>query len=488
MWSGASQLSDGERRSHRYFPILYVRYRLGIVTPEMLRFMYVDSGEKKQRRRRLRGAHRYIVAGGLADEAGQICSSVAQPYVSIIASTLLSQTSSVWTVLTSALVLRARYVFQEFLGLAIALGGASIEVLDIRNGGDDRTQFSMALLVLASAAAPAVSFVFKEKCFRLWHATKREREKRRLQGPPPHKRKSLWRSSSAAQAPLLSRENDDGERRASVASTDSAEPTTNELVSVIREEQGELDVWVVASAAAVWSLAWAPAVSVATSYLKKPGGMSLPRYFRLTFRCFSNDLDFHDFIDDDDGDAGRACTAAWQWWLAYMVTNVAYNVSVYRVVRLASALTSFVCGKLVTPLTVALSVLPWPVIGAGTVSVTQGLSLLVILTGVSVFRLGTVANHTRFGPDGNNDDACCWPLRLPRWRRPVKRNPSGLLFSYDAPRHSSSRRAARQQQPHFERIAESHDDDDHEDGGEIKLDRVSSPTTPLAVVVPPSSS
>jgi len=372
-----------------YFPILYLRWRAGIVTTGMLRFMYVDSGDG---RRYVRGAHRFIIAGGLADEAGQICSSVAAPYVSIIASTLLGQTSSVWTVVASSIVLHARYVFQEFLGVAVALLGASIEVVDLRNGGDHKTQFSMALLVLAAAAAPAVSFVFKEKVFRLW----RQRKKNETSSSSSERRRRRPQTETKT-TPLLR----------SHQGAESSAPTT---------DVSQLDVWVVASAAAVWSLAWAPAVSLATSYIKKPSSMSLSRYVVNTFRCFSNQLDYRDFIDDDDddSDAKRACTAAWQWWLLYMVTNIAYNISVYRVVRLASALTSFVCGKLVGPLTIALSLLPWPVVGAGTVTTVQGASLAVVLTGVAIYRLGTMANRRRFGPDGTDDDACCWPIRRRR--------------------------------------------------------------------------
>ena len=374
-----------------YFPILYLRYRSGIVTREQLEFMYVDSGDGIKHRM-VRGAHRYIIAGGLADEAGQICSSVAQPYVSIVASTLLSQTSSVWTVMTSFLVLGARYIAQEFLGILIALAGASLEVIDIQSGGD--SQFSMSLVYLASAAAPAISFVFKEKCFRLWHHNN-------------------------------------------------------------TEKGGSLDVWVVASAAAVWSLAWAPFVTLATAYIKKPNHISLPQYLRDTFRCFSNHLDYDDYyLDDDsfddDGDARKACTVAWQFWLLYMVTNLAYNISVYRVVRLASALTSFVCGKLVTPLTIALSLFPWPVIGAGSISPVQGLSLVVIFVGVTIFRLGTIANQRRFGANG--DGACCWPL-LPSRRHYIDDSFSG----------GSS----------FVRLASSPDDDD--DRAELE---VSSPLQP----------
>ena len=346
-----------------YVPMCYYRYRRGLVTPEMLEFMWIDSGGA---RRFFRGAHRFVVVGGFADDVGQICSSVAQPFVSIVAATLLGQTSSLWTVAASAMVLNARYTFQEFFGIAVALVGASIEVVDISEGNDKSTQFSMALLLLVAAAAPAVSFVFKEKCFRLYAAAKR--------------RKKVATASSGEASELLG------------------------------ASDKQLDIWVVASAAAIWSLFWAPLVSLATSFIKKPGHLSFRRFAIDTFLCFSNNLDYADFIDDDTTDAHNACTVAWQWWLIYMVTNVAYNVSIYNVVRLASTLTSFVCGKLVTPLTIMLSLLPWPVIGRGSFSATQGLSLVVIFLGVVVFRLGTIHREKRFFSDANKNEACCWPL------------------------------------------------------------------------------
>lgn len=334
-----------------YTPILYWRYRLGIVTREMLRFMYVDAGVGGSI---IKGAHKFIVIGGLADEAGQVASSIAQPYVSIVATSLLSQTSSLWTMVTSYAVLGARYTAQEFAGIAIALGGASIEVVAIRNGSDNGTQFSMALLVLASAVAPAFSFVFKEKCFRLWNATRKDRLLR-------------------------------------------------------QQEHIELDVWVVASAAAMWSLIWAPATSLFISLLKKPSHVSVAAYAMQSFRCFANKVDYSKFIDDDDdSDAKLACRWAWQFWLLYMANNVAYNISIYRVVRLTSALTSFICGKLVTPTAILLSLLPWPVIGSANLEPLQLVSLCVILAGVAIFRHGSHRNNALFG--SQNPEACCWPL------------------------------------------------------------------------------
>lgn len=339
-----------------YFPILYWRYRSGLVTREMLRFMYVDAGEPRP----LRGAHRFIVLGGLADEAGQVLGSIASPYVSIVASALLGQTSSIWTTMTSAVVLKARYTTQEFVGIAVALAGASIEVWSLRQGDDKSTRFDMATLVLLAAMAPAISFVFKEHCFRLWH-------KRRDQA-------------------LLTRA-DEG-------------------------SAAELDVWVVASAAALWSWIWAPATSLVISLLKKPSGMSVSHYAATSFGCFLNRVDYDDrFMDDDEDDASDAhlaCRWAWQFWLVYMIVNVAYNISIYRVIRITSTLTSFVAGKLVTPATLALSLAPWPVIGRGSVNPMQGLSLLVIFLGVAIFRQGTVIKERVF-PDGAAG-ACCWPL------------------------------------------------------------------------------
>ncbi|KAJ8601771.1 hypothetical protein CTAYLR_006825 [Chrysophaeum taylorii] len=427
-----------------YFAYVAYAYRTGAITPEMMRFMYVDAGDETARKsswRIWRGAHRYIVAGGLADEAGQVCGFVAQPYVSIIASALLSQTSSAWNMCWSASLLGARYVAQEFAGVGIALAGASLEVLDIESGNDRGTRFDMALLLLASAAAPSLSFVLKEKCFRLWEGAPR---------------------------PLL------GDRK-------------------------DLDVWVVASAAAVWSLAWAPAVTLATAVIQRPHNMSVSRYFVETARCFGNDVDYASkFIDDDDddGDARRACRQAWQYWLLYMVNNICYNISIYRVVRLTSALTAFVCLKIVVPVAVVLAVaVEWPYVGRGTMTATQGISLVVILVGVAIFRHGSYVNERRFGgrrrregrddENGGSDWVCCWPLAdyiLGSARKPLTPpplppppaagvHPQPRLHFMDIARQTSSTTSPANRSS-AARLLDSdtpaHDDDDDDDDDELR--------------------
>lgn len=318
-----------------YWLIIYGKWRRDI-TPEMMRFMYVDAGDGATW---CRGAHRWIIVGGLFDEIGQVCGFVAQPYVSIIASALLSQTSSAWNMCWSSLILHARYITQEFAGVAVALTGASLEVLNIKNG-EQGTRFDMALLLLVSAAAPSLSFVLKEKCFRVWRGTDR------------------------------------------------------------------LDVWVVASAAAVWSFVWAPPVTFVTAFVNTPGNMSTTRYFTKTLQCFANNVDYELYIDDD-GDAKRACQVAWQAWLVYMVNNVLFNVSIYRLVRLTSALTAFVVMKAITPVAIALSLFKWPYIGKGTISPMSGVSLALILIGVAIFRHGGHVKATK-GLDPRR--VCCWPL------------------------------------------------------------------------------
>mmetsp|Transcript_20277 Transcript_20277/g.26263 ORF Transcript_20277/g.26263 Transcript_20277/m.26263 type:complete len:420 (-) Transcript_20277:2754-4013(-) len=332
-----------------YWPMLYLRWYFNIVPTEHIKFMFLHDGTKRF------GAQRFIIAGGLADETGQILSAVAQPYVSIVASTLLSQTSSLWTMVTSASLLDARYTLQEFIGVGIALSGASIEIFAIEQGSDRGTKVSMAALILLAAIAPAFSFALKEKCFR------------------------LWRKNNVTQPLIQSQAN-----------------------------QNELDVWVVASAAGLWSFIWAPFVCIVTAYIKKPNHMALKTYVDQAFACFVNRFDYADkFLDDDDdGDARFACTHAWQWWTIYMIINVLYNISIYRVVRLASALTSFVAGKLVAPVAILLTLAPWPVIGNGVLKPIQILSLIVILLGVAIFRHGTMQKDSLQLSKG----VCCWPL------------------------------------------------------------------------------
>jgi len=185
----------------------------------------------------LRGAHRFILVGGLCDEGGQVCGFVAAPYVSLVASALLSQTSSFWNAAFSAAVLGARYTLQECLGVLIALGGAAIELVSLRSSGGENgassssAQFAYALLVLASAALPSLSFVLKEKVFRAWAAVRESSssssskgtEQAEAEGPSPRHQDMEPPHPKDDGAPLSS----------------------------VGRSPRQLDVWVVASAAAV---------------------------------------------------------------------------------------------------------------------------------------------------------------------------------------------------------------------------------------------
>jgi len=163
----------------------------------------------------------------------------------------------------------------------------------------------------------------------------------------------------------------------------------------------------------VWSLAWAPAVTVVQSVVHRPRGLSLRRYYVETARCFANRVDYSEYIDDDDdtGDARSACRAAWQFWILYMTTNICFNISIYRVVRLTSALTAFVAMKATVPVAIALSLFRWPYVGRGTISFLNGVSLVVILVGVAVFRHGASVKERRVRSTPTaTERICCWPL------------------------------------------------------------------------------
>lgn len=355
-----------------YFSVLLVEYRRGEVSTEELLFIYGKGGV----------AYSVMLCAGFCDVASQVLGFTAQPYVAIVVSLLLSQTSTVWNMVWSMLVLQYRYILLECVGLAVCLSGAVLTLLPVflgvSNGttASTRTRPFMALFVLLSSAVAALGFVLKEKCFRQWEA----------EAGRPTEQTAIAASSGGGTTPAP-----------------------------------RLNIWCVNSAGAVWSLIFVLPISVVTSCLKKPANMSVSSFMANGAMCFFNSAS----VDVDRSYFEGACQRGWQSWAIYIVVNISWNYSIYYVLKHQSALMAFMCMKAIAPVALVLSLFNWPIIGAGTVTTTQLASLGIILCGIVMFRHGALMREARFGSQREAAEradyteiakqrtarVCLWPLR-----------------------------------------------------------------------------
>ena len=96
-----------------YAVVLQIRSRQKMVTPEMLRFVFVtvDDGRARRSTRaaarwwRAAGAHKYLMVAGFVDQVGRSLWVAAQPKASPVVVTLLSATSALWAAAGSCLAL-----------------------------------------------------------------------------------------------------------------------------------------------------------------------------------------------------------------------------------------------------------------------------------------------------------------------------------------------------------------------------------------------
>ncbi|KAF4676987.1 hypothetical protein FOL47_003984 [Perkinsus chesapeaki] len=104
----------------------------------------------------------------------------------------------------------------------------------------------------------------------------------------------------------------------------------------------------------------------------------------------------------------------------YMVINVCFNITIYLLVSYGSSLLTFVSLKITVPLSAFMSLISWPLVGADTVTWFEWVSLVVIMSGVVIFRHGNgkreklEAENERIEGSGDTSVAksiiCFWPL------------------------------------------------------------------------------
>ncbi|MQL70223.1 hypothetical protein Taro_002507 [Colocasia esculenta] len=133
-----------------YFTILFLRYRIGIVTKEMLalpKFPFMAIG--------------ILEALGLAAgmSAGAMLPGPTIP--------ILSQTFLVWQIIFSSMILGRRYSFNQIVGCLLVASGVILAMSSGLTGGQFLTQveFVWPALMIASSAFQAGASVLKEFVF-----------------------------------------------------------------------------------------------------------------------------------------------------------------------------------------------------------------------------------------------------------------------------------------------------------------------------------
>ncbi|KAK1269965.1 hypothetical protein QJS04_geneDACA006504 [Acorus gramineus] len=144
-----------------YFSILYVRFRAGIITKEMLALPKSS-----------------FVAIGLLEALGVAAGMSAGAMLPGPAIPILSQTFLVWQLLFSVLILRRKYSLNQILGCLLVAAGVVIAVTSGTTGGEflSQIEFQWPALMVVSSAFQAGASILKEFIF--IDAT------RRLQGRP----------------------------------------------------------------------------------------------------------------------------------------------------------------------------------------------------------------------------------------------------------------------------------------------------------------
>mmetsp|Transcript_63319 Transcript_63319/g.145617 ORF Transcript_63319/g.145617 Transcript_63319/m.145617 type:complete len:255 (+) Transcript_63319:480-1244(+) len=179
----------------------------------------------------------------------------------------------------------------------------------------------------------------------------------------------------------------------------SVSPLMNEEVNGHQEwamPSAELDIFAVASVAAVFQLIWTPIVLPIERAI---AGRSAP--FGDAFSCLANRA--------PNDEQGPVCEGAWEMYLLYMFCNALFNLSIYFTMMKESAIFAYLGIKCTLPLSTVLYAFNWPLIGATPLNGVIFISVILVISGTVVFRTGTrVKGIVQQHYPGST--TCCWPL------------------------------------------------------------------------------
>jgi len=406
------------------------------------------------------GAWKYIAIAGFGDALGGVLSFVAQPYLPGITVTLLEQLGSPVIAGWSMLLLKVRYSVQEVAGVCLLLVGVLLTLFADDQRSPDTPLSSnnkefYAIIFLLSCFPVTLSFVLKEKVFRdfaLKSIMSTEREEvsmaylraldRDFQlpgagGAMPSSLLSSVRQSSdpgvtssgiqtyggrdrgdSVPGVLSSVHNQRSRSNSLLFSTNSvgSQGRTGRVSrggqDVLIGTPAKLDMWCVISTAALFQILWSPFIVIVTAMTTaRHEDRDTWEFLSSALTCLSGQQPVWDQSSTAAGGAlnGAACDGSIGKYVAYMVSNVAFNISLFVVMQRYSALLCFVSMKLTAPLAAVLFWLPlWRWAGLDPVEPTwiELASFCVMLVGLIIFRWGTEVRERHPGPP----TPCCWPI------------------------------------------------------------------------------
>ena len=275
-----------------------------------------------------------LLMAGLLDECGIAITAATQPYLTILAFSIINQAISPFAAIGSVILLGKRYTALETSGLVVVLLAVGGSILTGGNTSERQVDMLSAVVTLCSTLCPAASYVLKEKAFRDYE-----------------------QCSDQAECPVAS---NISLRRWSEASSPSSSGSADISRSSLDVTAMGVVVYFTMSCAAL------PVVLMIEEI--------------RTGHCLQSLGAGFSFLWNTPG-ALTACAV-------YASIDVIHNLCLQLLVAYGSALLTFLSMKLVLPLNAVLSPLPWPLIGSNPVPAMQWFFLLFIILGVAAFRYG----------------------------------------------------------------------------------------------------
>ncbi|KAF4714974.1 hypothetical protein FOZ63_033794 [Perkinsus olseni] len=146
-------------------------------------------------------------------------------------------------------------------------------------------------------------------------------------------------------------------------------------------QEVNLNVFVVSSSSNTFGCIWTFPLNVIVELIRTQGS-NIP--------IMEHFADGFETLADADG--------AWQALVVYLCFNLIYNVNIYMLISYGSSLLTFVCNKITVPLAAIFSLISWPIIGQGTVTWLEWVTLVIILIGIALFRYGNIM-RSKLGVD-----------------------------------------------------------------------------------------
>jgi len=153
------------------------------------------------------------------------------------------------------------------------------------------------------------------------------------------------------------------------------------IKELVFRKRKHLELFIVNSTGSLFQLLFWPATLPFVVLLQQTNGKPLGEYIKNGFECFGGHTPANE---------GNHCSPDPYPYLVYIGINITFNILLLLLLKRASALQGFMATNAVTPVSVILFLIHWPLIGSSSVSNYTILSLFIVLTGLGLYRYTTV--------------------------------------------------------------------------------------------------